>query len=220
MTMLKKLQWKMFLLPMCFALFCFMPLVHSAKLTPDEELQRIVRKLIEINQLDLPESVVEDSHVQKNDTLNAYTDGKKVVMTSALWNKLKTEDARAFVVGHELGHITNHHISKGTARKVGFSLLGRMLSLFISNPIGSYGAQIGTQLLDLKFDRNQEYQADDSGMLYIMTANYNKKAAIDVFKVLRQASQNGRVEFLVTHPLPDSRIKRVTEKYSLQDPKL
>ncbi len=216
MTLLKSATGTRFILSVLFASLCFMPLLYSAKLTPDEELQRIVRKLIEVNQLDLPESIIEDSHIQKTDTLNAYTDGKKVVMTSALWTKLKTEDARAFVVGHELGHITNRHISKGTARKVGFSLLGRLLSLFISNPIGSYGAQIGTQLLDLKFDRNQEYQADDSGMLYMMTANYNKNAAIDVFKVLRQASQGGRVEFLVTHPLPDSRIKRVSEKYNLQ----
>ena len=184
-------------------------------LTPKEDVQRILRKLINDNNLNIPDAVVDASDVQDTNVVNAYTDGTKVIITSALWKKLKTEDARAFVLGHELGHITNRHIEKGLAKQVGLNVVGAVLSSVINNPVGSYGAQVGTKLLGLKFDRKQEYQADDSGVQFIMKAKYNKNAAIDVFKVLRASGSGQEVEFLVTHPLPNSRIKKLSEKYGL-----
>jgi Zn-dependent protease with chaperone function len=181
------------------------------------QLRAMMTRIISQNGLDLPQSVVDASVVQKSDVVNAYTDGSKVVMTTALWNKLTTPDAKAFVVGHEMGHITNRHIQRGMTRKVGFTIFSRLASAFISNPLASLGAQYGAQLVDLKFDRGQEYQADDSGVAYIMKAGYNKNAAIDVFRVLKEASQGGnQIEFTKTHPLPDSRIQTLTEKYDLK----
>jgi predicted Zn-dependent protease len=74
---------------------------------------------------------------------------------------------------------------------------------------------VGTELLGLKYDRKQEYQADDSGIQFLINAKYNKNAAIEVFKVLRASGSGQEVEFLVTHPLPNSRIKKLSEKYGL-----
>jgi len=184
-------------------------------LTPKEDMQRLLHRLIDTNNLDIPDAVVEASDIQDTNVVNAYTDGTKVIITSALWNKLKNDDARAFVLGHELGHITYHHMAKGLAKRVGLNVAGAVLSTVIQNPVGSYGAQVGTQLLGLKFDRKQEYQADDSGIQFIMNAKYNKNAAIEVFKVLRASGSGQQVEFLVTHPLPNSRIKKLSEKYGL-----
>jgi len=184
-------------------------------LTPKEDMHRLLYRLINDNNLNIPDSVVEDSDIQDTNVVNAYTDGTKVIITSALWNKLKNDDARAFVLGHELGHITNRHIEKGLAKQVGLRVAGTVLSSVINNPVGSYGAQVGTQLLGLKFDRKQEYQADDSGLQFIMNAKYNKNAAIEVFKVLRASGSGQQVEFLVTHPLPNSRIKKLSVKYGL-----
>jgi predicted Zn-dependent protease len=48
-----------------------------------------------------------------------------------------------------------------------------------------------------------------------MNAKYNKNAAIEVFKVLRASGSGQQIEFLVTHPLPDSRIRKLSEKYGL-----
>lgn len=183
----------------------------------DAQLRAMMTKIINQNGLNIPQSVVDASVVQKSDVVNAYTDGTKVVMTSALWDKLNTPDAKAFVVGHEIGHITNRHIERGTARKVGFNIFARLASVFISNPLGSLATQYGAQLVDLKFDRGQEYQADDSGVAYIIKAGYNKNAAIDVFRVLKEASGGGnQLEFTKTHPLPDSRIHILTDKYDLK----
>ncbi|XVJ51888.1 MAG: M48 family metalloprotease [Vampirovibrio sp.] len=184
-------------------------------LSPDAEMKRILRHLIQANALDIPEAVVEASSVQNTKVINAYTDGRKIIMTSSLWDALKSEDARAFVLGHELGHITRHHLSHGALRRSGFAILGSILTIVTNNPLATYGTEVGSQLLDLKFGRGQEYQADEAGIQYLIGAHYNKNAAIDVFKVLRLNQETRQVEFLVTHPLPDSRIKRVIEKYEL-----
>jgi predicted Zn-dependent protease len=181
------------------------------------QLRAMMNKIITQNNLNIPASVVNTSEVKKSSVVNAYTDGSKVIMTTALWDKLKTDDAKAFVIGHEIGHITNSHISRGTARKTGFMILARIASVAINNPIGSLAAQYGVQLVDLKFDRGQEYQADDSGIQYIMKSGYNKNASIDVFRVLKAEAGSGRsVEFLQTHPLADSRIHALTDKYDLK----
>jgi len=184
-------------------------------LTPKEDMHCLLHTLIDANNLDIPDAVVDASDIQDTNVVNAYTDGTKVIITSALWNKLKNDDARAFVLAHELGHITNHHMAKGLAKRVGLNVAGAVLSTVIHNPVGSYGAQVGTQLLGLKFDRKQEYQADDSGIQFLINAKYNKNAAIEVFKVLRASGSGQEVEFLVTHPLPNSRIKKLSEKYGL-----
>jgi predicted Zn-dependent protease len=186
-----------------------------ATLTPQEDMHRLLHRLIDENHLNIPDSLVEDSDIKETSVVNAYTDGTKIIITSALWNKLKNDDARAFVLGHELGHVTNHHLAKGLAKRVGLNVLGTVLSVVIQNPLGNYGAQLGTQLLSLKFDRKQEYQADDSGIQFLINAKYNKNAAIEVFKVLRASGSGQEVEFLVTHPLPNSRIKKLTEQYGL-----
>jgi predicted Zn-dependent protease len=183
----------------------------------DTQLRAMMTTIINKNGLNIPQSVVDASVVEQSNVVNAYTDGTRVVMTTGLWNKLNTPDAKAFVVGHEIGHITNSHISRGMARNVGFSIFSRLASVFINNPLASLGAQYGAQLVNLKFDRGQEYQADDSGVAFIIKAGYNKNAAIDVFRVLKAASQGGnQVEFTKTHPLPDSRIQTLTQKYDLK----
>jgi Zn-dependent protease with chaperone function len=92
-------------------------------LTPKEDMHRLLHTLIDANNLYIADAVVDASDIQDTNVVNAYTDGTKVIITSALWNKLKNDDARAFVLAHELGHITNHHIAKGIAKRVGLNVV-------------------------------------------------------------------------------------------------
>jgi beta-barrel assembly-enhancing protease len=89
----------------------------------------------------------------------------------------------------------------------------------MSNPILNVGTQLSAQLLNLKFSRGQEFEADNSGMNYIIRSSYDRNAAIDVFRVLRAASgSNGRqIEFLQTHPLSESRIEALRQEYGLKE---
>jgi predicted Zn-dependent protease len=183
----------------------------------DADLQAMLRKIISVNKLNIPTQVVDASRIEESDAVNAYTDGQRVIITRKLWNSLPTNDARAFVLGHELGHITNGHITKGAFRSTGISILGRLLGAASGNQAVNYASQLGADLLNRKFSRNQEYESDDSGMQYILKSGYKKEAPIQVFRTLKNASgRNGQpAEFLSTHPIPDSRIDRIALRYNV-----
>lgn len=178
--------------------------------------QQIVNNLLQANRI--PAERVKSVKLDSQDILNAYTDGQNIVMTKKLWNALKTNDERAFVLSHELGHIMANHVMKSTARGVGFSVLSRVIGQATGNPWLVAGTDIGLKLTNLKFSRKQEFEADERGIIEMKTAGYNPNAALAVFKVLQAGGSAGKgAEFLQTHPIPQSRIEDLVRKYGLKD---
>jgi predicted Zn-dependent protease len=195
---------------------CFQPGSHvvprsyaaaQGGLTVHPPLTAMVGRLLQTNQL--PANTVNQVFLQADNALNAYTDGQRIVVTTALWRALTTDDERAFVVSHELAHITLSHVPKSVARQVGFRLLGGAIGLWTANPVASNVSNIGLELTNRKFGRNDEYQADDLGLRYMRRAGYNTMAAKRVFEVLHAASPGNTPEFLRTHPNSDKRIERL-----------
>lgn len=189
--------------------------VYRAVQTPAQVLQQLESANTVPAQIN-PRVLVENST-----TLNAYTNGSDIVVTKALLDRLTTNDERAFVIGHELSHILLNHISKTQVRTVGLSLLDRVLGRYI--PQGTLGgtltdlaAQWGINLYQLKSARSYEYQADDLGIQLMAKAGYNPQAAMDVFHILEASTGGSRVpEFLQNHPLDESRIRALAQKYKL-----
>lgn len=196
--------------------------IPKATQEDNAELQRILRKLIEDNHLQVQDAVIEASYVKNEEEINAYTDSTRIVVYSRLWYMLKTDEARAFLVGHELGHITNRHKRSSSGRVRGLRIATNVVAIGGGLLLGGIpgvlvGASSGytVQLVNLKFNRKQEYQADDSGMQYMIQAGYDKNGAIAVFDALQLISQSEGVELLRTHPLTDARVKKLVEKYAL-----
>ncbi len=187
--------------------------VTKAWQSPQKQAEAIVMNLIAKNNLN--PSLVQAVAVQESGDLNAFTDGKNIVVTTALWNQLKDEDERAFVLGHELSHICKRHLAKGRGRQVGWAVLRTGLSVLGAPGVAQVAAGYGSQLLDRRFSRGDEYQADDYGLQLMMGAGYNPQAALAVFDVLAAAGSNNGVEFLQTHPLSRSRITSLVKKYKL-----
>jgi predicted Zn-dependent protease len=161
--------------------------------------------------------VVNDVRIENSTALNAYTNGKDIVLSSALWRGLPSEDERAFVIAHEAAHIVLQHIQKTQVRRVGLSLFDRYLQTRVTQRAAAL-LDVGLQLVDRRFSRDVEYQADDLGLQLMRKAAYNPNAALGVFRFLGQANQNGRTpEFLSTHPISQSRIRNLVNKYQLQN---
>ena len=176
------------------------------------QAQAIVSRMLQANQL--PPNFVQQVYVEKNDVVNAYTNGQSIRMTTNLWDRLDNNDEKAFVLGHELAHVYLKHIESTGRRKFGLGILGTLLSVFL-HPVAGQAAQVGIGLVDKKFSRNLEYQADELGVQFMQRADYNPSAAIEVFKVLKAASASGHPEFLRSHPIADSRIRSLAKKYEL-----
>jgi predicted Zn-dependent protease len=170
-------------------------------------LRAMVNRLLQSNQL--PTTKVAQALLQPSNSLNAYTDGQKIVVTTGLWNALKTDDERAFVVSHELAHITLSHVPKSVVRQVGFGVFGRLVQVWTGNPVAGQLSNVGLDLANRKFGRGDEYQADELGLRYMQKAGYNTQAAKRVFEVLNAASPNNTPEFLRTHPTSANRVQRI-----------
>jgi predicted Zn-dependent protease len=176
--------------------------------------QAILQQVLQANAIK-PEAVT-NIDIENSTSINAYTNGQKIVLSNALWDGLRTDDQRAFVIAHEAAHIVLQHIQKTQARRVGLSLFDR----FLATRYGTGNSALvgmGLTLIDRRFSRNVEYQADDLGFQLMRKAGYNPNAALEVFNFLGQADRGGRPpEFLSTHPISQSRINNLVKKYNLR----
>jgi predicted Zn-dependent protease len=156
-------------------------------------------------------------HVVDDAAVNAFAiPGGFIYVTRGLMGSINTEAELASVLGHEIGHVTHRH-SVQQISKAQLAQLGLGIGSILSSDIAKYGqlASAGLGLLFLKYGRDAENQADQSGLRYALQENYDVREMPKVFLTLSRISQAGGAgklpEWLSTHPDPESRIKR-TEK--------
>src|SRR4051812_725563 len=149
-------------------------------------------------------------------TINAFAlPGGQVFITDGLYEKLQNEAQLAGVLGHEVGHVIGRHASEHMAQGQLGGALATAVGVGASDDRGrGYGAavatQVANQMLQLKFSRSDESEADNFGLRYMTQAGYDPRAMLGVMQILREASKGGRTpEIMATHPLPDTRIREV-----------
>lgn len=174
----------------------------------------LLNDILDDNQI--PREKVQDIKLLPSEELNAATNGSSIVYSEGLWDLLVTDDQKAFVLAHELAHIQLNHIPKTTARRVGYTLIQRLLAAKFANssPFWQQASQLGLGLTELKFSRSHEYGADDLGLSLMENAGYDPRAAVEVFNLFEKHSPDGTPEFLRSHPLSKSRIERLTREHT------
>jgi predicted Zn-dependent protease len=189
---------------------------------PEAEEVRYIGKQI-WNKSDASRSPYQYTYHLLNDTntVNAFAlPGGQVFITKALYEDLADEAELAGVLGHETGHVVERH----SAQQVEKSKLGSGLVTAVA--VGSrhsitngMAAGVVDQILQLRFSREDESQADECGVRFMAQAGYDPRAMIDVMNVLMEQSKGGRQpEFLVTHPYPENRIVAIKEQLQQKYP--
>ena len=156
--------------------------------------------------------------------------GGYIYSTRQLVALMNNEAEMAGVLGHEVAHVAARHSQrrqKAAQRNQIGGVLGAVLSGVLLGDTG-LGQQVGrtllqgSQMLTLKFSRNQELEADDLGIQYLQKAGYDPKAMGTVLASL--AAQNaldaqlqGRgnatiPQWASTHPDPASRVRTALAK--------
>jgi predicted Zn-dependent protease len=154
------------------------------------------------------------------DELNAFTTpGGFVYVYTGLFDKLKTDDAIAGVVAHELGHCAARHIAKKFQVSLGYSILGTIVLSQINaeaRAIAAQSSDVAMNLIFSAFSRQDEYQADSLGIKYLFLAGYNLNGMIEAFELLQKETKGDFVPlWLRTHPYIEDRIKRIKEEIPL-----
>lgn len=162
-------------------------------------------------------------HVLDSAQINAFAlPGGKVFITRGLLSKMSTEAQLAGVLGHEVGHVTAQHVSTRMSQAMGLQvglqagLIALGATAAISNDkwlqVLGVGASAASGVYLLKFGRDQESQSDELGVRYMTRLGYDPRGQIEVMQILKEASGGGQgSEFFATHPLPDTRIKRLSK---------
>ena len=140
--------------------------------------------------------------------------GGQVFVTTAFLDEMESENELAFVLGHELGHLSARDGLRSLGRGI-FVLLGS-LALNLGHE-GSGPDVIGytLNLNRLNYSRNQEYAADEYGLESVVRQYGHGASSLDFFQRLaarKEAFPEGLVrasEYFQTHPLTENRIEHL-----------
>lgn len=160
-------------------------------------------------------------------SVNAFAlPGGQIFITLGLLNKLQTEAQLAGVLSHEMGHVIERH----SAQQMAKSELGQMLVIGVG--IGSSDsnhqysnspmviASIVNQIVQLRYSRHDESQADIWGVKLMEEVGFDPRAMIEVMEILKASTGVGHeIEMFETHPNPDLRIEQINAYLSQHPPK-
>ncbi|MCC6460828.1 MAG: M48 family metallopeptidase [Saprospiraceae bacterium] len=195
----------------------------------DELVRRIGQRLV--TQTEAGKTTYHDDFefhlLADQQTINAFAlPGGQVFITAALLSRLTTngqnidENMLAGVLGHEIGHVVARHSAEKLAQmELAQGLTGAvtMATYDPNNPNSGYLAQMVSNMLQMKYGREQELQSDELGVRFMLQAGYDPERLIEVMEVLKQAAGPNRTpEFQSTHPDPENRkeaIQAAIEKY-------
>src|SRR5690606_26767390 len=122
--------------------------------------------------------------VVRNVALNAFASaaGHITIFTGLIAN-MDSEDELASVIAHELAHVSERHIAKSIEKSqlVGAgSLLGILAGVLVGSQGGGDGAGAlvlgsvaGARAMQLKYTRENEKDADQYGLGYLVDAGFS-----------------------------------------------
>ena len=146
--------------------------------------------------------------------------GGHMYVNRGLLQFAQSEAELAAVLGHEIGHVAGHH----SANKIMLNVRARQLYEVVKKNVLLQNAVI-RQVIDklggplailamMKYDRDQEFQADMLGFYEMVRCNWNPNGFVQFFDRIRSASGNPDLvrRLLSDHPAPADRAARIREE--------
>lgn len=164
-------------------------------------------------------------HVMVDTNVNAFAmpGGHMVVMTGLL-EKAETPEEVAGVLAHEMAHVTQRHSIRKLVEQAGLFLLVEAMFGDVAG-LAAVLTEGSRFLLQQKFSRNFEREADDVGWEYLNNAQIDPRGMTEFFRKLEKLEDqvgmkgNGALALLSTHPTTDERIARLEKKWEKMEPK-
>jgi Zn-dependent protease with chaperone function len=149
--------------------------------------------------------------VLKNDVVNAFAlPGGYVVVFTGLLEQAQSGEEVAGVLSHEFNHVLQRHGLERIVKQLG---VVAMLGIILGDQQGLAGVmkQVSAELLSLKFGRAQETEADLTGLQLLHRSQIDPAGMITFFQRLSE-KEEGRVEWLSTHPMSAGRAARLKKE--------
>jgi len=147
--------------------------------------------------------------IDKDDVQNAFcTPGGYIYVYTGLIKYLDDKSSLAGVLGHEMAHADKRHTTQLLTKEYGIQTL---LDMLLGKNQGLL-TQIATSLVNLKFSRSEETDADKYSVVYLCPTKYQSDGAANFFQKIIDAGNATPPAFLSTHPNPDNRISNIRGK--------
>ena len=125
--------------------------------------------------------------------------GGKIAVNRGLLTELKNEAELAAVLGHEIVHAAARHGAKAQERAtmmqagLGVAQVGAAVGGVDANlaSLVLQGAGVGAQMVQMKYGRDQELEADNYGMKYMKAAGFDPTGAITLQETFVRLASEG-----------------------------
>ncbi|MES9883659.1 MAG: M48 family metallopeptidase [Sedimenticola sp.] len=179
-------------------------------------VQQVGQRLVAVSDRKLPYEFV----VINDGSPNAWAlPGGKIAVNRGLLVELKNEAELAAVLGHEIVHAAARHGAQRMEK--GLLLQGAVMAAGIATQNSDYSqlavgaASIGASLLSQRYSRDAELESDYYGMVYMVRAGYDPRAAVGLQETFVRLSAAGKDNWLsglfASHPPSAERVAKNRE---------
>ena len=158
--------------------------------------------------------------VVNSDQINAFSlPGGFVYITRGLLFNLHNEAQLAGILAHESGHVAHRHsvqqLERAQAIQTGAALVGVAAKSQAAAELSNVVAGVAL----MQYSRDQEKEADLSGLEYMARAGYPPEALVEDMKIMEGLTQGqAPPEFLSSHPNPENRVQYLTDRIQSEYP--
>lgn len=148
-------------------------------------------------------------------TYGKNNESMMVVNTEMLRLAGDDDDLMATVIGHEYGHLKAGHLTSGRDRSAVVGLIGILAGLAVdinqakqgkdTGGLGMALGQVGAGLVNAKFSRDQEREADDLGIDRMARSGYDPYAAPRLWELMERHGGGGSGLWMSSHPSSNER---------------
>jgi beta-barrel assembly-enhancing protease len=162
------------------------------------KLRGVLAKMEKANGLDDDFSV----YLVKDKENNAFSSvGGHLYLTTGMMKFLRNDDELAWVIGHEMAHVTCGHCDR------------KAKTIHVAGGFGDIvetGASVGL-MLTAPFGQGDEYEADSKGRQYAKEAGYDTKAGLEVLRRFKkdEGEYDDLEKMFRSHPFSEERISRL-----------
>lgn len=141
--------------------------------------------------------------IKSSEDLNAYADGEKIYITTAMASFAQNDEELAMVLAHEYAHnIFNHSSSAATN-----SMVGGIAGLILDSVAGSQGintggmfSKMGQGVGALQYSVDFEQEADYAGMYILGNARYDMDKSTGFWRRMTLETARDGTYGNITHP--------------------
>ena len=145
----------------------------------------------------------------------AFPDGT-IAITRGMLAEMEDEAQLAAVLGHEIAHVNCGHTASAMSKGTVYGLLVSGTQGYLAAKGSSWAdlagtaGQLGSAVVLAGYSREQERQADQGGMMYMVRAGYDPQGMIDLMQLLvRLSGSNPSLleQMFSSHPMSAERLQ-------------